>query len=197
MDCKAFARRHAGFIDDTLPGVERAAMREHLSTCARCARRDAEVRRALLVLKNLPPIEVSEGFQDRLRARLADGIVRAGAEQPKSGPRTMKWAAAAALLVAVVGVQHVATHGNGETPPSRLPAVVASVPAVTDGAIDESAPAYMASMSTGIPMWPALMLAEEGPLRFAADRKPRGITTDPAAAEASRPCGLYCAHVDR
>jgi hypothetical protein len=23
-------------------------------------------------------------------------------------------------------------------------------------------------MSTGIPMWPALMLAEEGPLRFAA-----------------------------
>jgi len=36
------------------------------------------------------------------------------------------------------------------------------------GAEGESAPAYVASMSTGIPMWPALMLAEEGPLRFAA-----------------------------
>jgi hypothetical protein len=47
------------------------------------------------------------------------------------------------------------------------------VPAVGDGAIDESAPAFMASMSTGMPMWPALMLAEEGPLRFAASEVTR------------------------
>ena len=171
MDCKAFARLHSGFLDDTLPGVQRAAMREHLSSCARCANRDAEVRRALLVLKNLPPIEVSEGFQDRLRARIAAESA-APARQPKADTGLMKWAAAAALLIAVVGVRNW-PGWNGEVTPSRLPAVVTSVPAMVEGAIDESAPAYMASMSTGIPMWPALMLAEEGPLRFAATEASR------------------------
>jgi len=171
MECKAFARLHAGFLDDTLPGVERAAMRDHLSTCARCARRDAEVRRALLVLKNLPPIAVSEGFQDRLRARIA-AEPSASARQPKAETGLMKWAAAAALLITVVGVQNWPGR-NSEAAPSRLPAVVASVPSITNGALDESAPAYMASLSTGIPMWPALMLAEEGPLRFAATEATR------------------------
>ena len=168
MDCKAFAKLHSGFLDDTLPGVQRAAMREHLSSCARCARRDTEVRRALLVLKNLPPIEVSEGFQDRLRARIAaESAAPVPARKPKADVGLMKWAAAAALLIAVVGVRNWPAGGRDDSP-SRLPAVVASVPAIVEGTIDESAPAYMASMSTGIPMWPALMLAEEGPLRFAA-----------------------------
>jgi len=36
-------------------------------------------------------------------------------------------------------------------------------------------------MSTGIPMWPALMLAEEGPLRFAATELQNAVL------EASRP----------
>jgi hypothetical protein len=173
MDCKAFGRLHSGFLDDTLPGVQRAAMREHLSSCARCARKDAEVRRALLVLKNLPPIEVSEGFQDRLRVRLALESTAPARQPTKVTPEVglMKWAAAAALLVAVVGVRNWPARSSADSP-SRLPAVVASVPAV-DGAIGESAPAYMASMSTGIPMWPALMLAEEGPLRFAASEAAR------------------------
>jgi anti-sigma factor RsiW len=171
MDCKAFARQHSGFIDDTLPGVERAAMREHLATCERCARRDAQVRRALLVLKNLPPIQVSEGFQDRLRARIASDS--APVAQARSDRGLVKWAAAAALLIAVVGVRAWPGARQVDSAPSRLPAVVASVPAVGDGAIDESAPAFMASMSTGMPMWPALMLAEEGPLRFAASEVTR------------------------
>lgn len=174
MDCKAFGRLHSGFLDDTLPGVERAAMREHLSSCERCSRKDAEVRRALLVLKNLPPIEVSDGFQDRLRARIAaesSAPVRQP-PKPRAEPGLMRWAAAAALLVAVVGVRTWPGRSNDDSP-SRLPPVVASVPALTDGTMDESAPAYMASMSTGIPMWPTLMLAEEGPLRFAVTEASR------------------------
>jgi anti-sigma factor RsiW len=174
MDCKAFARLHSGFLDDTLPGVERAAMREHLSSCTRCANKDAEIRRALLVLKNLPPIQVSDGFQDRLRARLAAESAAPAKPRPKPKADTglVKWAAAAALLIAVVGVRNWPADSS-EQSPSRLPAVVASVPAIVEGTIDESAPAYMASMSTGIPMWPALMLAEEGPLRFAATEASR------------------------
>ena len=166
MDCKAFAKRHAAFIDDTLPGVEMAAVREHMSECARCARRDADVRRALLVLKNLPPVEVSEGFQDRLRVRIS-AEESAPKERTRSDGGFVKWAAAAALLIAIVGVG--TWPGNaGKSAPSRLPAVFASAPVAVDGNAEESMSAYVASMSTGIPMWPALMLAEEGPLRFAA-----------------------------
>jgi len=167
MDCKEFAARHAAFIDDTLPGFQMAAMREHLTECARCARRDAEVRRALLLLKNLPPIQVSEGFQERLQARIS-------AEGPaftSSGARdfgAMKWRAAAVVLIAIVGVSSWPAQGSRHPEPTRLPAVFASAPVNISDAGDESAPAFVASMSTGIPMWPALMLAEEGPLRFAA-----------------------------
>jgi hypothetical protein len=170
MDCKAFATKHPAFIDDTLPGIQMAAMRDHLTACSRCARRDAEIRRALLLVRNMPPIEVSDGFQDRLRARLA-------AEVPEPAPTVktganagfMKWALAAGLVVALLGVQSGA--GKRITPATitRLPAVYPEAPvdAFGYGVGDESAPAYVASMSTGIPMWPALMLAEEGPLRFA------------------------------
>ena len=172
MDCKAFAKRHASFIDDTLPGVEMAAVREHLSECARCARRDAEVRRALLVLKNLPPIEVSEGFRDRLRARIS-AEESAPPVRARADGGFMKWAAAAVLLIAIVGVRTWPETAARKASPSRLPPVYASLPATVDGSAEESMPAYMASMSTGIPMWPALMLAEEGPLRFAASEVSR------------------------
>ena len=166
MDCKTFATRHAAFIDDTLPGFEMAAMRDHMTECTRCSRRDAEVRRALFLLKNLPPVQVSDGFQDRLRAR----ITAEGPAYQSKGPKdlsVMKWSAVAAMLVAIVGVTSWPESGRTETP-IRLPAVFASAPVDLYGDEGEWPQAYVASMSTGIPMWPALMLAEEGPLRFAA-----------------------------
>jgi hypothetical protein len=49
-----------------------------------------------------------------------------------------------------------------------LPAVIASSPPADPFDGEDPASAFVASMSTGIPMWPALMLAEEGPLMFAA-----------------------------
>jgi anti-sigma factor RsiW len=180
MDCREFAARHAAFIDDTLPGFRMVAMREHLTECARCARRDAEVRRALFLLKNLPAVRVSHGFEDRLRARIsAEGPVFQGQKSPSPG--FLKWAAASALLLALVGVRSWTSKPGQDLEPTRLPAVFASTPLDAFGYSvgDESAPEYVASMSTGIPMWPALMLAEEGSLRFA------GIQA--ASLDASRP----------
>jgi anti-sigma factor RsiW len=167
MDCKAFTTRHAAYIDDTLPGVEMSAMRDHLTECAKCSRRDAEVRRALMLLKHLPPVSVSQGFQDRLQARLAaENAAPVPVAQPGVSRRgAIKWAVAAGFLIVAVG-GITSLPSNDAAAPTRLPAVFAAVPETMSG--DNSAPAYMASMSTGIPMWPALMLAEEGPLRFAA-----------------------------
>jgi hypothetical protein len=180
MDCKEFTSRHAAFIDDTLPGFLMAAMREHLTDCTRCSRRDAEVRRALFLLKNLPPVEVSEGFQEKLRARItAEGPAFQGQRRRTPDLGYVKWGVAAAVLITVLGV---GAWPEGREPElTRLPAVFASSPseAYGLGVTDETAPEYVASMSTGIPMWPALMLAEEGPLRFASMQN--------ASWDASRP----------
>ena len=177
MDCREFAALHAAFIDDTLPGFQMSAMREHLTGCAKCSRRDSEIRRSLFVLKNLPPIQVSDGFQDKLRARItAEGP--AYHSRRAATPRYATWAVAAAAVLAFAGLKGWYDAGRADNAPIRLPAVTASTPVVYVSG-DESAPEYVASMSTGIPMWPALMLAEEGPLRFA------GMQT--ASWDASRP----------
>ena len=177
MDCKEFATRHAAFIDDTLPGFQMAVMREHVTACARCSKRDAEIRRSLFVLKNLPPVEVSKGFNDRLRARItAEGPAYQSTRASNAG--LTKWVAAAVMLVVVAGTKGWYDYAQLAGAPVRLPAVFASAPVTYEGGV-ESVPAYVASMSTGIPMWPALMLAEEGPLRFA------GVQT--TSWDASRP----------
>ena len=167
MDCRDFTSRHAAFIDDTLPGVEMAVMREHLDRCARCARRDADVRRALLLLKNLPPLSVSGEFQHRLRERLArEDAIGAPVPTRLTTRFPSRWIASAAAIVAIAGVARWTIASGGPAPaPSRLPAVTASTPPHQG---EDPAPADLASMSTGVSMWPALMLAEEGPLRFAA-----------------------------
>jgi hypothetical protein len=57
----------------------------------------------------------------------------------------------------------------------RLPAVVVVNSLTASRLVDSelAAPAFVASMSMGMPMWPALLLAEEGSLRFAsAELKP-------------------------
>jgi hypothetical protein len=177
MDCKEFTTRHAAFIDDTLPGFQMAAMREHVMVCDKCSKRDTEIRRSLFLLKNLPPVQVSDGFQDKLRARItAEGP--AFQSHRATSPRYLTWAVTAAAIVALAGMKGWYDHERLVTAPIRLPAVVASAPAMSESG-DESAPAYVASMSTGIPMWPALMLAEEGPLRFAGMQTASGAASRP------------------
>jgi hypothetical protein len=59
-------------IDDALSGGERAALRRHLGSCARCRREyetQHEVRRVLALHLRDP---LPAGFDDRLRARLAE-----------------------------------------------------------------------------------------------------------------------------
>lgn len=60
----------------------------------------------------------------------------------------------------------VGLRGRAPRAPVLQPAVVTYSPPAPYTS-DDPAPVYMVSMSTGIPMWPALMLAEEGPLLFA------------------------------
>jgi anti-sigma factor RsiW len=178
MDCRSFKKKHLAYVDDTLPGFELAAMQAHLRACSACAQQDASVRRSLLVLRNLPPIQPSAGFSDRLRDRLAVGASAASNESLVRGPslRAFVGVASALLFVGTLSITILdETSRKPRDPYPRLPPVVVAngvtAPQVVDGEL--AAPAFVASMSMGMPMWPALLLAEQGSLRFAsAELKP-------------------------
>jgi hypothetical protein len=72
------------------------------------------------------------------------------------------------LAAGILSVFFIDTKSPGHEYP-RLPSVVVaqyeSAPQLVDS--EMAAPAFVASMSTGMPVWPTLLLAEEGSLRFA------------------------------
>src|SRR4051812_4374129 len=72
MDCRDFCDQHLAFVDDTLAGIELVRMQRHIAECENCAKQDAKIRRALLLVRNLPPIEPSPDFTRRLEARLKE-----------------------------------------------------------------------------------------------------------------------------
>ncbi len=110
MDCRAFRSNHGDWVDDVLDPTEGDALDRHIVECGPCARFDALARRALMVARNAPQIEVSADFSARLAARIADErrariadhkpshVERA---RPISGSPT--WARVAAAVVVVVG----------------------------------------------------------------------------------------------
>ena len=72
MDCRAFRQLHGDWVDDVLDSHERESLDQHLADCAPCARFDTLARRALMVARNAPQLEVSADFSSRLALRLAE-----------------------------------------------------------------------------------------------------------------------------
>jgi hypothetical protein len=174
MNCRDFRRKHDAYIDDTLSGVELDAMARHRSFCDDCARLDTRVRRALLVAHNLPTIELSPNFGERFQVRLAEERTRMAAMRAGdvTGPRWRRsspvgYAAMAAGLITVAGLA-VTLSGAGREPELiRLTPVVATLPELEPSML--ATPAMVASMPTGMTVWPALYVAQQAPWHFASD----------------------------
>lgn len=175
MDCRRFRRLHVEFVDDTLPGVEMAAMRRHLRSCSACAEHDTRVRRSLLVFRNQPRIEPSPEFRARLAARLreagpldVEGSIDAALRRSPVFWRphgTIGLFSAAAGLLAAGLLAVALTNVDGELEPLALPPVVASIPEPSHEHL--ASPALLASVPSGITVWPAVLMAEQAPMRFA------------------------------
>jgi hypothetical protein len=163
MDCRTFRQHHCAFVDDVLPGADIVAMELHRTECATCGAYDARVRRSLLLVRNVPPVECSADFTERLYRRLQEVDVERTPTLGARGPGRTRVAAAAALLLAAAGGTYVLA---GRAPDDIvLRPVVATTPAPvapSDPLVD---PVIAASASAGMPMWPALMLADELPMR--------------------------------
>ena len=169
MDCREFRNKHVAFVDDLLPAVEMDALHRHLRMCSRCSRQDTVVRRSLLLVRNLPPIQPSPEFMSRLHARL-DQLGPASqfdAVSPQSFVSSMgAFAALAAGVAAVAYMAMETSHYYAPEPATRVSPAVATLPEEPTG-LPVAGAAFVASVPTGMPVWPAVLMVGQAPMRFA------------------------------
>lgn len=155
-------------------------MARHSQLCERCAQLDTHLRRALLVARNLPTIELSGAFSGRLQARLR--VERTSLEparlfssattvrhfRPLFAPAQVVVAASIFLVAALAGAFAFAGPKD-ET--IRMAPVVASHPEADPSPL--TTPTIVASMPAGMPLWPAVFVAQQAPWHFASDAASR------------------------
>lgn len=167
MDCRSFRTNHLAYLDDTLPGDEMAAAQRHVLACDACAAHDTRVRRSLLLARNLPTIEPTDAFRERLQARLAACREEAIPPVPVGGWASWRTTRVAAVVAigAVVGTVAWQRFATDQLPVIPMAPVIASQPAPPRPYLD---PALVQAMATGNPMWPAALAIEDVPVQFVA-----------------------------
>ena len=166
MDCREFKENHCAFIDDMLSGIELVGMQRHIAECETCAKHDATVRRSLLLFRNLPRIEPSSDFSERLNVRLRE--MKAAEAVPgfhHSKKFAMGVAVASAIMLGYIGssLRNVDSRHDIVFPP-----VVANLPEPELAPIVTPAPALVTSVPAGLPIWTAALYAELTPIHFAS-----------------------------
>lgn len=174
MDCRHFRNEHLAYLDDTLPGNVMAEAQRHLLVCVACAAHDRLVRRSLMLVRNLPELEPSAAFSERLQARLAtcasassaDGEDNDEAFLLPSAPRA-RWHRRPIWMAMAAGIAIVSAvsvgGGDGQAAEPELPPVYAGAPLPPAPTLPEFSPALLQAMSTGNPMWSMVQLIEEMP----------------------------------
>ena len=162
MDCREFLDNHALFIDLRCSAIEERAFQQHAAQCPKCSHHDAMVRRSLLLVKSLPTIEPSPDFRARLDARLRS--VQPETVAPRFRPSLSAFAAVAAGIVLVAAL--AATSIRGDDSVIRLAPVVATLPEPEPS--QALTPALVATVPTGMSVWPAIMAASQASVHFVA-----------------------------
>ena len=132
MDCGTFLDGYSDFRDGMLMLPERVAFEAHLRDCASCARYDRVVDGGARVLRDLPELEVSGDFMERLQHRIwheQDDMAAARARRSRRSSRRVAAAgmAAAASVAAVALVPGV--YSRFAPTVTMLPSAAASAPA--------------------------------------------------------------------
>lgn len=141
-------------------------MREHMQRCPACARHDTRIRRSLLLVRNLPTVEPSPEFRVKLEARLRAERLAGEAVAPRR--RRATGAVVTALAAGIAFVAYVATDlmRQPRVPEVRMAPVVASLP--QNESFVAVAPAMVATVPTGMSVWPAIMLASQAQVQLVA-----------------------------
>lgn len=175
MHCREFRSKHDAYVDDTLSGMDLDAMALHRQLCERCSQLDTRVRRALLIARNIPRIQPSAAFSRRLQARLDaernSGEARFANDDTFALPgRSMfggRYAVVVTGMLMVAGVAATFAMADTREDVIRMSPVVATLPETEMSPL--TSPTMVASVSAGMPMWPAVFVAQQAPWHFASD----------------------------
>lgn len=164
MDCREFRDEHALLIDLRCSALDESDMRQHMRSCSTCAHHDMIVRRSLMLFRSLPSIEPSPDFQARLAARLRASTPSIGVARPMRA----SFGAFFALAAGVAFVAYLASDILREAVPREihLAPVIATLPELEASAV--ATPALVATVPTGMSVWPAIMAASQAPIHFVA-----------------------------
>jgi hypothetical protein len=158
-------------------------MGRHLRLCTHCAALDTRIRRSLLLAHNLPSIQPSVAFTERLQMRLAHERALKARQRGTSGTMmglmtrhgspfsTGTYVALAAGIALAAGLTISVTLAGDADRTIRLAPVVASAPEPEPSPF--ATPAMVASMSAGMPIWPAVYVAQRAPWHLASDVRGR------------------------
>lgn len=119
MNCRGVSRRLSTYIDgDLSPGIKQS-VEEHLQSCRSCRRKLAELRAIVMAARNMPSLEVSGGFKERVLAAVREGqesSLRLGVVRLRFALAGAAFVTAAALVFFLTGPQSssVMTPGSGE-----------------------------------------------------------------------------------
>lgn len=169
MDCREFRNKHVPFVDDLLSSVDMRAMYQHRASCQRCSKHDTMIRRSLLIVRNLPPIEPSSGFMARLNDRIEQLGPSAAVDVVAPRPYLASVGTLTALAAGVAAVAYMAIETRNyfaPGPETRPVPLVASIPALEPAPPIANA-AFVASVPTGMPVWPAVLMMGQTPVHFA------------------------------
>jgi hypothetical protein len=144
MNCSDFLDSYSDFRDGAITDAgQLRGLREHLVRCLACARYDASVRHGVRALGEIEP---SDGFRDRLRARLV-----ATADEPLE-PNTAGSASVAAALMLAAAVALVVYEGDRWSQQDPAPVPVALEAARPVRPTSPARPAYpVVVVNPGVP----------------------------------------------
>ncbi len=131
--CPGFEEDLSALLDGELEAARDARVRAHVSGCARCGERLAQLERVEAGLRTLSVHPVSEAVLQRVRGRLAEELPRFGRAAPRRPRRRLRRlalpaglvAAAAALALALLWAPRWSRHPAVQTQPAELPLEVA------------------------------------------------------------------------
>ena len=177
--------RLSAYLDDALPPRERAQVAAHIHACAECAGRLAELAAVDGAVASMPS-EAPQGYFEALPA-----LVRSRLE-PRAAARRLPawtWAAAAAVLLAVVTPLTLLRRSGSGHPPREIPAAAAPELAKSQATLESRATeaARAEPKAETQPQRPAPALASPAPKKresgFAAapTETDAGVTRAPAA----------------
>jgi anti-sigma factor RsiW len=145
MTCQECLSRHSEFLDGLLTAQETARCLVHLEGCASCARFHEVVTRSLALVTELPRVEPSADFQDRLQHRLLHLQDELARHDRFAGSGSLASLAIAAVIAFVAWGPLLVPSGTGgragqasAAPPSETPLL-----AEHSSAPDEVAPTYV------------------------------------------------------